>query len=176
MLAPLVGYLIGSLLAWAAYGSDTDRPTVQSQGFLMAALLGVGLYGPVNAYFLAFYPDWTFGYQLAPGEKTLAFSMGLVLLDAASIPGSTWLSGWFSRHERSRQGAVKLALPAVLVAIVMFFVSLPRLGVSTTLAGFEGNFGVRPVAGTDLGYALLWMGLVLAAAIAWTVRVLQSEQ
>jgi hypothetical protein len=102
--------------------------------------------------------------------------MGLVLLDAASIPASSWLSGWYSRNERSRQGAVKVALPAILVATVTFFVSLPRLGVSTTLAGFEGNFGLRPVAGTDLGYALLWMGLVMAAAVAWTVRVLQSEQ
>ena len=49
-----------------------------------------------------------------------------------------------------------------------------RLSVSATYAQYQGDFGAEPILGSPLGHALVWMLAVLAAGIAWTLRVLRA--
>jgi hypothetical protein len=49
-----------------------------------------------------------------------------------------------------------------------------RLGTAASFAQFHGDFGTRSVAGTPLGYALVWMNGVLATAVALTIRQLRG--
>ncbi|HEY3593645.1 MAG TPA: hypothetical protein VGL13_07220, partial [Polyangiaceae bacterium] len=66
-----------------------------------------------------------------------------------------------------------LALPGVVVALVSIAATADRLGVQGSYAQFHGDFGTRPVAGSSLGYGLLWVDVVLVLGIAWTCRHVQ---
>ena len=43
---------------------------------------------------------------------------------------------------------------------------------SGTYAQFHGDFGTEPIGASVLGKGVVLMGVVLALAIAWTVRAL----
>lgn len=174
LLAPLLGCLIGSVIAWAAFPAGRDGSIIQSRGFTMAVLTGLLVFAPATAYFLAFYNDWCLAYRVSEAETKLALSLAAALVATASVPLGYWISMGNARRQRSRQGTLSAGMPVALAAIVLFSTSLSSLSVSTTYAGYHGGFAIRPVAGTDLGYSLLWIGLIVSACVTWTVRSLHA--
>jgi hypothetical protein len=64
-------------------------------------------------------------------------------------------------------------VPAIL-ASASVLVAVRRLGIYATYAQYHGDFGTESVAGSPLGYALLWMVAVVAGAAAWTAGLLRN--
>jgi len=98
--------------------------------------------------------------------------IAVVLLAAASVPAGFLAVVADARARRLSRVLRKAAVPALL-ATVFLLGSISRLSVHANYAQFHGDFGTRGVAGGPLGYALIWMLGVLAAATAWTLRALQ---
>jgi hypothetical protein len=68
---------------------------------------------------------------------------------------------------------LQLGATSALAAVALTLALFPRLSVRATYAQFHGDFGTEPVAGTPLGWALLWVALVLSASTAYVVHVLR---
>lgn len=169
LLAPLIGLLIGFVfhqsgsrqLSRAAPGTS-----VETRGQLLALAYTLLLFVPFNAYFLAFAPDWSFLYTLDTSEHLGVLIVVSLLLDC----GSVWLGFYAARRYLSPSPAtlLRVLVPALALLLVFLALTRRRLGVEATYEQFHGNFGVRSVAGTALGYSLLWLGSLFAAATAWT--------
>ncbi len=163
---PVLGFLVGVLLAWAA-GEDTAR---QESGRVGPALISVGVFGlmvfaPISAYLLALAPDWAFSYlvdtRLLPrsADALLALSCGLApaLGYAAATRG----------RAHSPNARARLSLVPLVVLVVLLGSGARRASVHATYAQYHGDFGIQPVAGSPLGWALLWMTVVLTGAVLW---------
>ncbi|MCA9594173.1 MAG: hypothetical protein KC776_12705 [Myxococcales bacterium] len=169
--APLIGFLVGVGFAWAAREELGRAGTVLSRSLVVVCVFGAIVFAPIAAYFLALAPDWSFAYVIDTRRLPRIVELSLVLLDALSVPLGFVLAA--PRGTARPSAWAKLgALPALAV-LVFAAAALPRLTVSATYAQYHGDFGVRPVAGSPLGYALLWMSAVLLAAVAWTVHSLR---
>ena len=48
-----------------------------------------------------------------------------------------------------------------------------RLAVVGTTAQVRGDFGTQPLAGSGLGMSLLWLAVVVAVTLAWTLAALR---
>jgi hypothetical protein len=172
-VAPLVGFSLGVAFAWAA-ADELGRAGgfSISRSLVVVTLFSLLVFAPVSAYFLAFAPDWAYAYLVDSQRLPSAVDLGLVLVDAASVPAGFALAARLASSHRFGQIVQLAAVPALLVAVFLL-VSLPRLAVHGSFAQYHGDFGVRSVAGSPLGHALLWMTAVLLAAVAWTVRALR---
>jgi len=73
------------------------------------------------------------------------------------------------KQKRLKKLIIVAACPS-LVALTVILLLARRLAVSASYAEFHGGFGVTPVAGTPLGYAIAWMNAVLATSVTLTVR------
>jgi hypothetical protein len=172
-IAPLVGFVLGIAFAWAA-AEELARAGghAASRSLWLVTLFGLVVFAPAAGFFLAFSPDWSYAYLFDSQRLPGAVDLGLVLVDAASVPaGFAAASRWAAAR---RLGAL-LRFALVPLGLVMAFVAfaLPRIGVHATYAQYHGDFGTRAVSGSPLGYALLWMSTVLAAAIYWVWRSLR---
>jgi hypothetical protein len=98
--------------------------------------------------------------------------MALALIDTASVPAGFLLA---SRAAAARKPATVFRIVAVpaLIAVALMLLVFRRLGVYATYAQYHGDFGVESVAGSPLGYALLWMAAIVAGGIWWTLRLLR---
>jgi hypothetical protein len=173
-ISPLIGFVLGIAFAWAsadelarASGSEpVGRPLV------VASLFSLLVFAPASAYFLAFAPDWSYAYVVDSDRLPGAVDLAVILLDVASVPFGFALA---SRRTRDKELGPLLRLAAVpcLGAVTFVIVTLPQLSVHATYAQYHGDFGTRPVAGSPLGYALLWMNTVLLAAAVYTARALR---
>lgn len=173
LIAPLVGFLIGIGFAWAAASELTKAGTFAPRALMVVALFAFLVFAPACAYFLAFEGDWAYAYFLDTRKLPSAVDLGLVLLDAVSV-----LVGFVVAAPRAR--ARKLlpllsiaGVPALLVMIAVVAMT-SRLSVQASYAQFHGDFGTRAVSGSALGYALLWMNGLVAAAVIWNARVLRG--
>lgn len=173
LAAPLFGLSLGVLFAWAgAEEIARSSGSAVSRSSVVAALFGVLVYAPACAFFQAFFPDWSFAYLLDAEHRGLVLDLALVLLNAASVPlGLTF----FARSAAARRVATLTragAIPSAL-AVVSLLAFSSRLRVVSTYAQFHGDFGTEPLTGSQVAWALLWMAVVVAGAVAWTVRVLR---
>lgn len=165
--------MLGIAFAWAAadeLARAGEQPATRS--LWLTTLFGLLVFAPLSGFFLAFSPDWSYAYLVDSQRLPAVVDLMLVLLDAASVPaGFIAASRWAAAR---RLGAVvRLALAPTLLVVSFLAVVLPRLGVQATYAQYQGDFGTRPVSGSSLGYALLWMSAVLVGAILWTLRALR---
>jgi hypothetical protein len=166
---------LGVVFAWTAaeeLARSSGRST-SSRSLVAVALFGILVYAPACAVLLAFGPDWSLAYVVnSQTVPSLATSV-LVLLDAASAPVGFAL---VARHAAERRLGFLLrvaAAPAIL-AVLGPMVALSRLSVEATYVQFHGDFGARSVAGSPLGFALLWTVAVLVAAVGWTLRCIRG--
>lgn len=172
-VAPLVGFSLGVAFAWAA-ADELGRAGGYSisRSLVVVTLFSLLVFAPVSAYFLAFAPDWAYAYLVDSQRLPSAVDLGLVLVDAASVPAGFALAARLAGTHKLGQLVQLAAVPALLVAVFLLAL-LPRLTVHASYAQYHGDFGVRSVAGSPLGYALLWMSAVLLAAVLWTARALR---
>ncbi|WP_437736231.1 hypothetical protein [Sorangium sp. So ce1335] len=193
-VAPLVGFALGALLAWfsaaAPHRPGAPRaaeprlaPGSRDRPLALVSLFAVLVFAPVCAYFLVFAPDWSFAYLVDTRRIPSAVDLVLLLLDAASVPAGFAAAHRFASRAGGRptaQGAVRaLAVfggGPIAVALVAVLALSRRLALDGTYRQVEGDFGVHPVAGGPLGYALLWMYTMLAAGFAVTVSALLRRE
>jgi hypothetical protein len=170
-LAPLVGFVLGIAFAWAAADEIASDPTsvLGSRALVVAALFSVLVFAPAAGYFVAFDGDWAFAYLVNTQKLPSAVVLALVLIDASSVPVGFVLAAPHARRRRIGPVLTLAAIPAA-IALLCVLIFSRRLGVAATFSQFHGDFGTRSVAGTPLGYALVWMNGVLALAVALTLR------
>lgn len=165
--APLIGFLLGVAFAWAAADDLARAGSAISRSLVVVSLFGLMVFAPTAAYFLAFAPDWSWAYLVDSQRLPGTLDLSLVLLDAASVPAGFVAAARYAKAGRTGPLLRLAMLPAVALAAFLL-VAFRRLGVEATFTQFHGDFGVRSVSGGPLGYALLWMALVMGGAVAWT--------
>ena len=187
-VAPLVGFALGALLAWlraaaprspvsvawgGAASSSTSRALAAAdrRPLLLSSLFSLLVFTPVCAYFLVFAPDWSFAYLVDSRRIPSAVDLVLLALDAASVPAGFAAVTHAEGRRSLRDLAVLIGAP-LAVALLVVLVLSRRLAVDGTYRQLHGDFGVRPVAGGPLGYALLWMDGLLAAGLLLTARAM----
>ena len=174
--APFIGFALGVLFAWAASNELGRRGGSGLGSLALGVVLAFSLlvFAPINAYFLAFWPDWSFAYLIETRRLPAVTDLLLVLLSAGSCLLGFVVSAKAAAERRTTL-LVRLAGSALLPALAFVFATFRRLAQSANYAQFHGDFGIRPVAGSALGYALLWMLAVLAGSVIWTARGLAGD-
>lgn len=180
LVAPLFGFALGIVFAWAARAELARRPRLlESRALGVTALYSILVLTPSYAYFLAFAWDWSFGYFLeplggntpagSPLERTLGF--GLLLLTLVSPGAGFALNAPLAAQQHGEKLARRLALLGLLLGAGLL-PGLRRLLVDASYAQYHGNFGRQSLLGSATGYAIVWMGAIQVLAIAWTLRTL----
>jgi hypothetical protein len=169
--APLFGVALGAALAWVAAAelARDDGPVVASRAFAIVAAFAGLVWLPIVGYFVAFHGDWSYLYVVPWRRVPSAIDLGLVLLAGATVIGSFWLAVPAVR-KRHFGPVVSAVVAPTVVAVAGLTFAARRLAVSGTYAQFHGEFGTQPISESPLGKGVLLMGVVLALAIAWTVR------
>ena len=165
---------LGLAFAWAAADEIATDPTsvLGSRALVVSVLFGVLVFAPAAGYFVAFDGDWAFAYLVNTQKMPSALVLALVLVDASSVPAGFIFAAPHARRRRMGPVLTLAAVPGVVAALCMLIFSR-RLGVAATFSQFHGDFGTRSVAGTPLGWALVWMDGVLAVSVALTIRELR---
>ncbi len=173
LIAPLLGLLLGVCFAWAS-ADELARSTSGAggtRGLLVAALFGLCILAPSAAYYLIVAPDWAWAYLLAPGRLSRATSLAVALAAGASVAVGYLAASRPAAARRFRPVARLALIPAVVIAVLSAALA-HRWSVYATYAQFRGEFGLRPLAGSWLGYAVLWTVVVVAGSALWTLRAL----
>jgi hypothetical protein len=166
--APLFGFLLGVVFAWLSKDDLERSGTALTRPLLVAALFSLLVFAPICTFFLSFAPDWAYAYVVDPQRLPGAVDLSAVLIDAASVPAGFAAAARYARGRRTGS-ILKLSAVPGLGAVALTLLFSRRLGIQATYAQYHGDFGTRSVSGTPLGYALLWMALVLVCAVGWTV-------
>ncbi len=171
--APLFGFALGGILAWVA-GAELvrdDGPIVASRPFQVVTAFAALVWLPAIGYFVAFHGDWSYVY-LAPWQRVpSAIDLGLVLVASAAVVGGFWFAVSPVRKRRTGPIVAIVVAPGLLGTVGLVAASR-RLALSGTFAQYHGDFGTVPIGSSPLGKGVLFMGVVLAVGIAWTVRSL----
>lgn len=170
-VAPFVGLILGLLFAWAAAEelSRRSQGPLGSRSLVVVALYGITVYAPICGYFIAFTPDWAFVYFIDNERRTGAIDIVLALTDAMS-PVAGFLMGARAASSHSPAGLLRLSAMPAVISVVFLVLAARRLTVVATYAQFHGHFGTRSLAGSTLGYAVLWMLALLSFGAVWTAR------
>jgi hypothetical protein len=175
LTAPFTGFALGALFAWLSR-DDLVRGapamlTVRSLVIVTAYALLV--FGPAAAYFLVFEPAWASAYLLDVGRHARAFDVALAVLAPSSVIFGFIVTGHAIRRHRPG-AALRIGAPAALAALALTLLLFPRLSVQATYAQYHGDFGTRPVAGTPLGWALVWFGAIVLVATLYVATTLKN--
>ena len=173
-IAPLVGFVLGVCFAWAAAGRGSHASAADLTGrpLLIVSLFSFLVFAPVCVYFAAFAPDWSYAYLIDSHRLPGAVDLAAILVDVASVPAGF---GVATRRARDRKPGVHLRVAALplLLGATFIVAAFPQLGVHATYAQYHGDFGTQSVAGSPLGYALLWMDCILLLGAGFTARALR---
>jgi hypothetical protein len=174
VVAPLTGFALGVAFAWVASDelARAANSVVGTRSLVIVTVFSVLVQVPIIAYFLILAQDWSLGYLVEGGRLAAALGMGLLLLAGVSTPLGFRVAARPAAARNVRAMVGLAAVPALAATALVTFL-LPRLSVFGTFAQFHGDFGTRPVAGSFVGTALLWMHAVLIGAVVWTVRSLR---
>jgi hypothetical protein len=167
--APLIGFILGVVFAWGAsdeLGKNAGR-VEGSRSFVIVTAFSLLVFAPISAYFLAFAPDWSYAYLVDSQRLPSAVDLGLALVDAVSVPTGFALAARSASSEEPARLVRLLALPALLV-LTFLVATAQRLSVAASHAQYHGDFGTRSLAGSPIGYAVLWMSAVLVGGVIWT--------
>jgi hypothetical protein len=176
LVGPLVAFALGAALAWLCRGEALREDEAAHRArAVVVALFAVLVFAPVCTYFLVFAGDWSIFYLTDSRGVPSALALLLVVADAALVVLG-FLAG--QRADHAREGRAQLALftvPAALAAAeVLAF--LPRLRLEGTYHQVTSRFGTQPVAGSPLGWAILWMGAMIIAGFVVAARVLLERR
>ncbi|UQA55048.1 hypothetical protein [Polyangium aurulentum] len=170
-IAPLLAFALGIVLAWLCRPDADPEAPLWDRPTIAVALYALLVYAPAAAYFLLFAGDWSFAYLVDSRDVPSAVSLVLVLLDAAALVFGFNL-GRRALRRRPLAALGWLALAPAALAAAFVLVLHRRLGVDATFDQVESDFGLRPLPGSPLGYAILWMDAVVVAGAVFTARAL----
>jgi hypothetical protein len=168
-----VGLALGVVLAWIA-GPELSRdggPVIASRPFAVVVAFAALVWLPIVGYFVAFHGDWAYLYVVPWRRVPSAVDLGLVLLASAAVVAGFCVTVPRVRKRRFGPVVAMVVVPGALTAATVT-IAAPRLAVSGTFAQFHGDFGTEPIAASTLGKGVLFMGIVLALGVAWTVYTL----
>lgn len=171
-IAPLVGFIIGIGLAWAAADRLAKGGSFAPRPLAIVILFAALLYTPACAYFLAFEGDWAYAYFIDTRKLPSAIDLALAILNGLSVIIGYMVAAPKARARRLVPLLSMAAAPALAAAIALIALK-SRLSVQASFAQFHGDFGTKAVSGSALGYGLLWMNAVIAIGVAWNARVLR---
>ncbi|HMR09227.1 MAG TPA: hypothetical protein PKA88_25780 [Polyangiaceae bacterium] len=167
LVFPLLGFVIGLGLARIASGERGS--TTESRDVVLAACFGAVLLGPTTAFLFALSPDWCLSYRVdsrrLPGFFPALLALGSACGPVLGVVCARALS--WSRRPRLLWQLFALTLGSIAALLL---VGSARLGRVASYTQFHDDFGVRPVAGSPLGYALLWLFSIVAVGVALTAR------
>ncbi|HEX6276573.1 MAG TPA: hypothetical protein VFZ53_26205 [Polyangiaceae bacterium] len=175
LTAPFAGFALGTLFAWLSR-EDLVRgaPAMLAvRSLVIVTLYALLVFGPAAAYFLVFEPAWAAAYLLEAGSHARAFDVVLAVLVPSSVVVGFLVTGHAIRRHRAA-AALRIGAPVALVALALTLLLFPRLSVQATYAQYHGDFGTRPVAGTSLGWALVWFGTIVLVATLYVASVLRA--
>ncbi|APR87388.1 hypothetical protein A7982_12737 [Minicystis rosea] len=171
-VGPFVGFALGAALAWLCRDDarGDDDPAFRARA-VVVALFAVLVFAPACAYFLAFAGDWSLFYQLDSRDVPSALGLLLVVADAGAV-----VLGFIAGHRAARRHAERATVALVSVPAALAFAQLlaflPKLRVDGTFHQVTSRFGTQPAAGSPLGWAILWMGAMIAAGFVIAARLL----
>ena len=173
-LIPLVGFTLGVAFAWAARdvvaGGAGGRLAAPSLGVVL--LFALLVYVPACGYFLIFEPAWAYFYAVEGARRFSALNLVTLSLALASVPAGFLAAAQHARSQRTLEVA-RLAIVPTALGLLVLLAGLPRLAVKATYAQFHGDFGTEPLAGSSLGWAVLWAALVTLASALYAASVLR---
>ena len=175
LVGPFVGFALGAALAWLG---RVEALRESEGGFrarlAVAALLGALVVAPACGYFLVFAGDWSFFYLVDSRAVPSAASLVLAVIDAALVP-----TGFAAAHRAAQRRAPRalgfLTLGPAVVAGSIVLVFFSRLRLVGTTHQVASRFGTEPLAGSPLGWAVLWMGAMVAAGFVIAARALAER-
>jgi hypothetical protein len=162
---PVLSASIGLVLAWSARASRRGS-TAQATWLVVSYALVV--HAPSVATLMVLNPDWTFAYLIPPGRWQTASILGSSLVAAAGVPLGYLLG--------SRRGARPLpwAFACLALATAGTFALLERVGKDASYIEYHNDFGVASLAGSALGYTLIWALFVVGSALLFTHTALRK--
>ncbi len=146
---------------------------VVARSLALVLLFSILVFVPACAYFLVFEPAWAYLYLVEGARRFAALNFLTLCAAVASVPAGFLLATPHARAQRSMDVGRLAALPAG-IAFVILLTSLPRLAVRASYAQFHGDFGTEPLAGSSLGWAVLWSALVTTSAALYTASALRK--
>jgi hypothetical protein len=169
--APLVGFVLGVVLAWIARDelSRGEGPLIASRPVAVATALGFLVYAPIVGYFLAFHGDWSYLYLYPHARIPSAIDLALVLVAGGEVPLALILAAPAARARKLGAVVWLAAVPGVMAAGLFAWCSR-RLSVSATYMQFHRGFGIVPIRASTLGQGVFFMVIVGALAVVWAVR------
>jgi hypothetical protein len=175
-----LGFLLGVVFAWVsrdelARDRNVARPgpgtLVVSRPILVVSAFASLVYAPIVGYFVWFHGDWSYLYVYPHARIPSAVDVALVLVAGMAVPLGTGVATPASRAKKLGVVVRMGAAPAVLCAMGLAW-GARRLSVSATYAQFHGSFGTTPIGASTLGRGVLFMTIVGALGVAWSVRLL----
>src|SRR5690606_28518766 len=165
---PLLGLALGVGLSWSAGEKLRNAGGFPTEETFRCVLLFSALVPtPLAACLLIFHPDWCLSYTVAPGalpQGTLALAAAANLI---AVPLGFVLGRGPSSRGDAPQVLLRASVPLLVVALLAGSFWMP-LSVEATYSQYENDFGTHGLAGSVLGYTLLWMALVLVASVVYT--------
>jgi hypothetical protein len=173
LFAPLVGFLVGVILAWVSRDelARSEGPLVLTRPVLLAAAFAFFVYAPLVGYFAMFHGDWAYLYLYPHARIPSAIDLSLVLVSGLTVPAGSMVAAPAARSKKLGVVVRLGAVPATLAA-GLFAWGARRLAVSGTYAEFHGSFGTSPIGASTLGRGVLFMTIVAALGMGWTLRSL----
>jgi hypothetical protein len=171
VFAHLIGLSLGGLFAWVAAPdlARSEKPPALTPAFALVVAFAAFIWFPMVGYFAFFHRDWSYLYLVA--HHPSAIDLALAILAAACVAGAFLVVAKPARKRRLGPAFAAIAAPAAMALAALPF-ALSRLSVSATYAQFHGDFGTEPIGSSLLGKAVLVLGVLATAAVAWTVRAL----
>jgi hypothetical protein len=170
LVGPIVGFSLGVVLAWLCRGEAArEDDAVGSARVVVAGLFAVLVFAPACAYFVIFAGDWALFYLADSRSVPSALLLVLVVVDALAVVSGFW-AGYQAARRRASSLLLALGVGPAAAAAAVLLAFLPRLRVDGTFNQVSARFGTRPAAGGPLGYAVLWMGAMIALGMVIAAR------
>lgn len=174
-VAPLVGFSLGVLFAWAAADelARSSGPLGATRSLPVVTLFALLVYGPFVGYFLTYATDWSLAYLIDGRRVPSALLLLAFVVDMASVLAGFAAGASAARGRRMvsllPMGLVPMALGALFVGVLS-----RRLALYGTYNQVTRALGAAPLAGSPLGVAVLWFHVCLLAGTSWTLRELRA--
>jgi len=139
-----------------------------SPAFAVVTAYGLLVLGPLAGVSAAIAPDWTLSY-LVDSQRSPVMLETLCVVTAAMSAPSGFLWGAALTIRRRQNILSQHVAGGTVVALLLCIVLWKRIIIQATYAQFHGDFGLQTLEGTELGYVILWMLLVLGLASTWTL-------
>jgi hypothetical protein len=176
LVGPFVGFALGAALAWLcrAEARREDEAAFRARAAVVA-LFAVLVFAPACAYFIVFAGDWSLFYLVDELRVPSALELLLIIADAA-LPVLGFAAGHLAARRHAERALVALTAAPAAIAAALVLAFLSNVRVVGTFHQVTSRFGTQPVAGSPLGWAILWMGAMIVAGFALAARVLLAER